>query len=570
MDFSWAYTIIPSISGLSNPVLALLAPVFLITALLTATWIYTTVRYHLGLANYVSTTDGPATPRPPPYVPYSLPFLGSAISFLTPRPGQFWEALFRSHPRSTGCATILLGGKKAHVLFSTTAVQALFKNKALTRDGFNLDIVHKGIGLSLREATAYYGMGEAAGADGLTPMQTQDKINHEFLLRSDRVNELTSEFTKTLAEQFKNVLPGGDGVTQEIGIYYFLKPRMFAASTTAFMGKKILDECPNLCDLFFDFDSVMLTLFFGIPKWINPGAYKIREAVLDPMERFHKIMYDKYVGKPVDPEGDVSWEPDFGSRTNRVRQEYYERRGLNMRSRAGMDLGFLFGLSSNAIPATGWVLMHLLDPNGDKTVLPRILKELETVRSEDGSLDIPTLCSLPLLQSVFHEVLRLYADVLVTRELHEDLVLPLDGRGRKVFLGKNSLVVAPSWLGHRDDASWTSPPSTVFFAERFIKVDTVTGKESFTTGGTNGKLFPFGGGRTICPGRVFAKQEVMASVALILLTFEFEVLGFTDENGTNRATFPSLRKAYNGTGVMSMDGDITVRMKRRVTGIRAH
>lgn len=443
-------------------------------------------------------------------------------------------------------------------------MQALFKNRTLVRDGITVDILQKGMGLSPHDAAAFCGVGVVAGADGLTPTQAQEKMNHEFLLRTDRVNELTSDFIKLFTEKLKGVLPSGDDGTQEIGLYDFLKPHMFIASTTAFMGTKILEQCPDLCDLFFNFDQVMLTLFFGIPKWISPEAYRIRDAVLDPMERFQAIMYEKYKGKPVEPGSDISWEPDFGSRANRARQEYYETRGITMRSRAGMDLGFLFALNSNAIPAAGWILMHLLDPDGDKTLLPRVLKELEMARAAFGSLEIPTLCSLPLLQSIFHEVLRLYVDVLVTRELHEDLVLPLNNSNRNVFLGKNSIVIAPSWLGHRDETLWGSPPSTTFFAERFLKVDTATGNEYFTTGGTNGNLFPFGGGKSICPGRVFAKQEVLASVALILLTFEFEVLGFTDEKGKRKITFPGLRKAYSGSGMMAMDGDITVRMKRRL------
>jgi len=279
---------------------------------------------------------------------------------------------------------------------------------------------------------------------------------------------------------------------------------------------------------------------------------------------WQRQMLEECGNEAVDPDGDVEWEPVFGSRANRARQKYYTARGLNIRARAGMDLGFLFGLSSNAIPAAGWMLMHTLNPNGDRSLLGRVVEELRSAERADGSLDIPTLVNLPLLQSVFNEVLRLYVDVLVTRELKRDLTLPLDrDRERQTVLPKGGIVMAPSWLGHRDEALWVDPPFNQFYAERFLDTDPETGKQCFTTNGTNGKFFPFGGGKTICPGRVFAKQEVLASVATVLLSFDIENLGFVDEQGKSTETFPGLRKAYAGSGIMAMDGDMRVKIKRR-------
>jgi len=63
---------------------------------------------------------------------------------------------------------------------------------------------------------------------------------------------------------------------------------------------------------------------------------------------------------------------------------------------------------------------------------------------------------------------------------------------------------------------------------------------------------------------VFAKQEVLASVAMVLLGFELEVEGFVDEAGREMKKFPGLRKTYTGNGVMAMDGDFNTRIKRRV------
>ena len=274
-------------------------------------------------------------------------------------------------------------------------------------------------------------------------------------------------------------------------------------------------------------------------------------------------MQQECINNPLDPDSDVNWEPLYGSRANRATQRYYASRGLNTRTMAGMDLGFLFGLNSNAIPAAGWMLLHILNPEGDGTLLNRVMEELKQVERDDESLDVPALMALPLLQSVFHEVLRLYMDVLVTRELKEDLTLPLDDGKRRAFLKRNSVVMAPSWLGHRDETLWVDPPCDQLYAERFLKTDPKNGQQLFTTSGTNGKFFPFGGGKTICPGRVFAKQEVLVTIATTLLSFEIEPLSFVDERGKSTKKFPGLAKAYSGSTVMAMEGDMRVKIKSR-------
>ncbi|KFY65558.1 hypothetical protein V496_02501 [Pseudogymnoascus sp. VKM F-4515 (FW-2607)] len=538
--------------------------------LLPSVFLFTSIRYRHGLAQYDAASKGEKSNKPhtPPIIPYSLPFLGNALSFLNKRPGTFWEYLFLFHPRAVGSCTILLGGIRTHILYSPTAVTALLKNRTLTRDGFNFDVITKGMGIDPKQAKKYYGLGEPPNEHGLTPVQEQEKINHEYLLRTEGVNELTAEFAQSFkqtldAEEFGSVTGQGGG-SQEMNIFSWLKQRMFFASTRALMGEKLLEIYPGLEEDFFVFDEALLSMFFGIPKIFIPKSHDARRKALQGILRFHQAMQEQFQGDIVDPNGDVKWEPNFGSRCNRARQGYYESRHLTLEARASLDLGFIFGLNSNAIPATGWMLFHILDPAADKTLRPRVMAELERSREVDGTLNIPILVTSPLMQSIYHEVLRLYVDVLVTRELTHDLILPLDEGNNQVKFDQGSIIMAPSWLGHRDESLWTSPPSSIFYPERFLRVDEETGKETFTTGGTAGKFFPFGGGKTICPGRIFAKQEIFASVANVLLDFEIEPLTFVDAKGTTTSRFPTLRNAYNGTAVMVMNGDLKVRIQRRV------
>lgn len=291
---------------------------------------------------------------------------------------------------------------------------------------------------------------------------------------------------------------------EEVGLYDWIRDRMFTASTTALMGDKLLKMYPDYCQDFFKFDSEFLSFFFQLPSFMLRDAIARREKIFDNLEAWSKEMQRLSGGAPIDPEG-PAWEPLLGSRLNRARHIDYKNRKLNSRSSAALDLGITFGLSSNVIPATGWMLMHILNPqNSDQTVLPRVMNEVREAEKPDGSLDVPTLVSQPLLQSIWTETLRLYTDVLVTRNLPEDLTLPLDEDGkRQVTFHKGDNCFAPSWLGHHDAAAWDregKAPYDQWYADRFLTRDPETGKSSFSMSGTNGKFFPFGGGRTIVCG----------------------------------------------------------------------
>ena len=548
----------------------LLAPTaFLLTLLgiLAAVRFFTTSRYHKDLTTFAALDGKTFEARPPPVIPYTFPFLAHSKAFLVPRPGEFWSKILRSHPRSIGACTVLLGGKGTHLLFSSVAVQSLFKSSATRRQGFKERVCEFGLGLDHEEVLKYYGTGEASENAGKAQIQKQERMLYEYLLEKTAVTELTTRFINVLAAEFSEY-SDGEGMDnanwKEVGrLNIWLRNRLFRASTSAFMGSRITELCPKLCDKFFEFDRHLWTLFFRRPKMFNSKAHRAREIVLHDLMQWQEQMQRECGGNPESPRSEVAWEPIYGSRANRARQQYYAARGITLRSRAGMDLGFLFALSSNAIPSAGWMLMHILDPRGNPSLYERVMTELKTTERIDGSVDVEVLIALPLLQSLFYEVLRLYVDVLVSRDLEEDLTLPLDDTGRQVFLGKSTTVMTPTWLSHRNDALWRDPPCNQFYAERFLVADPVTGKPKFSTTGTAGKLFPFGGGKTMCPGRIFTKQEVLASVAMVLLKYDIEVIGFVDEHGRDTAEFPGLRQTYSGSGVMATDADMKVKIRPR-------
>jgi len=383
-----------------HTLLYVLSPFILIAVLLSAVRIYTTWSYYQTLKQFVESPHAGKQYVEPPQIPYTLPWLANTRDFLAPLPGAYWEKLFSWHPRSTGICTLIIGGDKTHILFSPTAVQALFKSRTASREKFE----HELYGKIFQMPPDQIHNAEAGKHHEL-------EMNAQYLTRHERVNELTAHFTRVLEEVL--VQDAQDvAKLQDIGLYDWIRDRMFTASTTALLGEEILKMYPDYCKDFYGFDRDFLSFFFQLPSFMMGEAIATRKRIFDNLEAWSKEMHTRSGGEPVDPEG-PAWEPLFGSRLNRARQLDYKNRKLNTRTAAALDLGITFGLSSNVIPATGWMLMHILNPKGDQTLLPRVLQEVRRADKPDGSLDIPTLVSQPLLQSIWNETLRLYTDVLV-------------------------------------------------------------------------------------------------------------------------------------------------------------
>jgi hypothetical protein len=532
--------------------------------LLAATFVYTNLRYRLAVSR-INRPAAAAKPQAPPPIPYTIPFVGCTVDFIYAAAGEFWSSLFAKYPRSSlnGSCTIMLGGQATHILFDPTAVEALFKAKGPMRDRFNYMISENSLGIPRPDVMKYWGVAEPTGDEkDRDPRFATAEQQFEYLLRNEKVKELTSSFTQQLKEELRqdDLFSDGNEPKVEVDIVGWLRDHMFKASTHALYGSRLLEIYPQLVKDIWAVDEAMVPLLSGLPTFMMPRHYAARDRGIAGMLRWHQAAWIETEGKPLEP-NDMDWEPIYGSRFNRARQRFYMHRGITIQTKAAADLGILFGLASNAIPSASWMLLHILDPNGDKTVLPRLLEELKSAR-DGADVNVSTLVSLPLFQSILQEVLRLYTDMLVTRDIPADLELPAKD-GKRVQLRKGDLVLAPSWICQRNDEEWAEPSTDVFYAERFLKRDPETGRDSFSMDGTAGKLFPFGGGKTICPGRVFAKQEILAAVATVLLNYDIEPINFVDGQGKETDKFPVFARRFAGSGVLPVEGDLYVKIKRR-------
>ena len=178
---------------------------------------------------------------------------------------------------------------------------------------------------------------------------------------------------------------------------------------------------------------------------------------------------------------------------------------------------------------------------------------------------------------MFAETLRLYQAVALMRMSDKDF--ELDGwRFRK-----NRIIFLCSRIVHLNAKLWNTGPANdphpidEFWADRFLTYpDHDAGSEDneahrsifkdsrdanlgtppvFSLKSLENCWVPFGGGPTMCPGRAFAKNEMLGSFALLSTKFDVELLT------SGRAIKPDI--SFFSIGTLPPKGDIPFRIRRR-------
>lgn len=531
--------------------ISLILPILLIC---TVTYLKTLYRFHVSIRKLSNRRGEPVTFQSPPLIPYAIPGLGSTLSFSNQTVGSFWGYLRKQASRYHQDAfSVVIAGKLTHFIFSPSGVASVFKSRHLTRASLDRQLGVNALGMSTLDSFIAFPDNPAENSS-----VTTERLHSEHLLSSAAVNLLTTKFMET----FTTHLDAEDGLDDgiQVNLYEWLWPRIFRASTTALVGETLLDMYPDFEHDYRTWEDNLLALLFGTPRFFARHAYRARDACVEKLSNWLLAISHRRATNEKSDTHDPDWTPEEGARIMRKRHVLYAERRLSVHAQAGWDLVFLAGIVSNATPAAGWLLLHILSPTSAPEFRPRIMEEVQACQRADGSLDVSALTRAPRLNAAFHEVLRLYVDLIVVREVGSSGAVGV----HKV--GRGDQVMAPTWMTHRDPKLFEDPDT--FNPDRFLTMDEETGEIGYSATGRTGAYFPFGGGHYMCPGRVFAKQEVLGTVAWLLLNFQIDFVEFVKKEkgnwkmaGVNE--FPGIKKGFAGGQVVGIEGDMRVHIKRR-------
>ncbi|KAF2197033.1 cytochrome P450, partial [Delitschia confertaspora ATCC 74209] len=369
-------------------------------------------------------------------------------------------------------------------------------------------------------------------------------ITAQKFLSGQHLVHLSNRYLTTLHRNLESLSIGEDWVDMP-DLYNFLQRNVTRAAIESIMGSKILEMNPTLVEDFWNFDNCVPKFLRGLPRWLIPSAYKNRDNLLRNIKKWHEYAH-KHSDCTKTGIEDPEWDPYFGFKLVRARQDYALKMDfMSADARASEDLGLLFASNANVLPAVFWLLFEALK---DPDLHNRMLQEVTTCASiQGGGFDITKLSEQPLLQSSYAEVLRIRVAITMTRvNEFEDFTLAgyrIPRHKPIVIFSRTSALNEEAWVQAGREIT---KPLDEFHAERFLihpkthdrerekkkKVgisDNIAPKTNlddrlqFSLDGLAGCWIPYGGGQRMCPGRHFAKNEILGTFALLCTKYDIEL-----------------------------------------------
>ncbi|OTB17450.1 hypothetical protein K445DRAFT_74002 [Daldinia sp. EC12] len=389
------------------------------------------------------------------------------------------------------------------------------------------------------------------------------QVHNNYLAALQHTEALAVSFQSLFSEAL-DTFPLGEWT--EVSIFKFVRNEMAAASVCSVVGRRILACNPRFIDLLWEYDSYAESLAFGLPRWLNKKGVKVREDIRAMCLKWYAEV-DQCLPKEETNKADEELDNAFGSQLSRKLWEWAKSFGFSNESIAGVYMFLFLGLNTNTIPICTWALMETIgDADLFHATRAEVLQALVTHPvSGKRTFDIQKLASLPLIQSIYTESLRLHLSLNLTRAATEDITIA------GFTLPKGCIVQAPTQISHCEEAVWGTKdhPASEFWAYRHLKSLNVRDDKAqrgteleYSISGRMGSFFPYGGGGYMCPGRNLAKQEIILVIAMIITRFDVDFIEWAEMDGS-----PSKRPAHNdpryaGAGAVPPDREMKIRWKR--------
>ncbi|KAG4149429.1 hypothetical protein ERO13_D05G334800v2 [Gossypium hirsutum] len=163
--------------------------------------------------------------------------------------------------------------------------------------------------------------------------------------------------------------------------------------------------------------------------------------------------------------------------------------------------------SETSAGAVEWALSEMIK---NPRVMTKAQAEVRQVFQGKGNVDETGIHQLKYLKCVIKETLRLHPVIplLIPRESMKNCVV------NGFEIPAKTRVIVNAWAIGRDPNHWVEPEK--FEPERFVNssVDFI---------GTNFEFIPFGAGRRVCPGILFALPTVELPLAQLLFHFDWKL-----------------------------------------------
>ncbi|KAI1400296.1 cytochrome P450 [Hypoxylon fuscum] len=542
--------------------------------LIAALWRWCTVRWDSSMA-YKKCDDVKHVPLT---FPYFFPILGSLpITYLW-KPRDFVlnrNNFFQSaHP-----VLVKILGQEFYVIRGPENIKALFKNSwACTSIPFVKFALGYAFGLPAK-ALSLYDKDDSGGGHVPHPDSTVEPRNRiDYRVYQSLIRFLEGKGLLPFWNRFAdNIIQQLHSLHDRIGSSWEYRADLMkvvgdeatVSILNALCGPYLLSLNPHFLQDYWDFDRNLQTYLQGVPWFLAPRAYAVRKRVLDAVKAWQQHARDHCNDSVIGADGD---DPFWGSSFFRERQEMFlEMDGFDYAAIASEDFGAIWAVR-NSITAASWAIFEIYR---DPELLASVRAEVDAcaINCEDGRIrfDVDQLLRLSVLQAVYAEILRLRMHFYIVRMSDR-----VDMNIRDWVIPRRKVVATPTTVAHMDSQVWSTGlknecPVDQFWVGRFLKYPSKSDSgntkphdsafsPTFSTKEFEGSWIPYGGGPRQCPGRHFAKRQILLTTALMVSLFDCEIL----EEGRDIQEDFTL-KGF-GSGVSHPAGKVPMRIRRRDRG----
>ncbi|KAL9131944.1 MAG: hypothetical protein Q9217_000224 [Psora testacea] len=453
--------------------------------------------------------------REPPLVPSKIPWFGHLIGIIGQK-SKYLVKLKRRYPLPI--MSLAMPGGKMYIASSPETITAVQRHsKTLQFAPFAAKSHRRLFGTSkMAEIIVLNNIDHSAGPWGLW---------HDALGSVHKVLESGEGLDQMNRIMIRNVANSIEALTTKspTGLMKWLKHELTFATTEAVYGPENPFQDSSIEQAFWDYeDNIMMVLANIFPNLTARKAFNGRETTVKAL----KI----YFGKDGHEQGSYL-EKALRAATMKYR--------LSLEDTARFELSNVIAILVNTVPTCFWMMFHIFS---DPLLLSDLRSELDSIlvvhpneeKSPHRILDVNALKDqCPLLNSTWQETLRYRANGSSNREVMQDTVL--DDR---YLLKKGSVIQMPALVVHADTSVW-GPSATQFDPRRFLAPVT-KGKQDQRQ--HPGAFRAFGGGATLCPGRHFARTEILALVAMLVVRFDIKgpwpVLPLNDRDMAAAIVYP--------------------------------
>ncbi|KAI0014560.1 cytochrome P450 [Xylariomycetidae sp. FL0641] len=488
----------------------------------------------------------------PPTYPGLIPYLGHAILFLHNAPGFLSRATSYSG-QLTSTAIQFLPGLKIYFFQDPETVETIWKRSNMLNAVRLRVYAYKYLfGMPKKWASVYEEDDSGPFPKPLAGSNVHpDRRIHRFL--AEGIDKALSgpglaPTYERLGQRYANLMnsKGFSNTWIEMGdLRKFMHCSLGLSTIESIFGPKLVELSPSFMDELFEFNFFLPWLSKGIPRFMMPKPYRIRQSLQDSIKCWYQHAREGSDAsqKGEDGDSDAFW----GSSWMRQRQgalAYIQ----DDSTLASSDLGVAWASTENLVRNATMAMIHILQ---DRTLFLRVREDLDELcegrKIED--VNIKLVANNPLLSSIYAETLRLHVKTYtVVYSSHSNVDLG------KYWLPRRSVGLVNSYMSHMNDKQWNTAdghhPLDTFWAKRFLidpsdptsgplnparrgnllgpspdqTLPEGTNSPRFSTEGLEGSWIPYGGGRLMCPGRFLAKNAIILACATLVKDFDVELL----------------------------------------------